>query len=160
MAKETSRARRACILPGDGIGSEAAEPAADVLRPAQFGVLLAENAFGDIWGVLTGSIGDLPSASVGGGPVLDEPENNSAPDLVGRNLANPTVTISCDVMMMDFSFGRPQLGSRIPAGVEAVLARAFCTADLERSGGRMVGTSEFAGKVLEELAGGRAPQSP
>ena len=73
MAKETSRARRACVLPGDGIGTEVAEPAADVLRPAQFGVLLAENAFGDIWGVLTGSIGYLPSASVGAAPSSTSP---------------------------------------------------------------------------------------
>ncbi len=127
-----------------------------VLRPAQFDVILTENTFGDILsdigGVLTGSIGTLPSASVGDGPALYEPVHGSAPDIVGKNLANPIGTISCIAMMLEISFGLPELGNLITRAIDTVLAAGFCTGDLARSGGKVLGTAEFASKVKEQIA--------
>jgi 3-isopropylmalate dehydrogenase len=129
-----------------------------VLRPSQFDVILTENTFGDILsdigGVLTGSIGTLPSASVGDGPALYEPVHGSAPDIVGKDLANPIGTISCVAMMFEISFGLPDLGALITRAIDNVLAAGFCTRDLARSGGNVLGTLEFAAKVKAEVARG------
>ena len=88
-----------------------------VLKPTQFDVILTENTFGDILsdigGVLTGSIGTLPSASVGRGPALYEPVHGSAPDIAGKDSANPIGTIECVAMMFEISFGRPDLAAKI-----------------------------------------------
>jgi 3-isopropylmalate dehydrogenase len=127
-----------------------------VLRPSQFDVILTENTFGDILsdigGVLTGSIGTLPSASVGDGPSLYEPVHGSAPDIVGQDLANPIGTIGCVAMMFEISFGRPDMAKRITNAVDRVLSQGFRTRDLSRSGGRQVGTREFASKVSEQIS--------
>jgi 3-isopropylmalate dehydrogenase len=127
-----------------------------VLRPSQFDVILTENTFGDILsdigGVLTGSIGTLPSASVGDGPALYEPVHGSAPDIVGRDLANPIGTIGCVAMMFEISFGRPDLAGRITRAIDEVLAEGFCTSDLARSGGRILGTREFGRRVEERIS--------
>ncbi len=127
-----------------------------VLRPSQFDVILTENTFGDILsdigGVLTGSIGTLPSASVGDGPSLYEPVHGSAPDIVGQDLANPIGTIGCVAMMFEISFGRPDLAKRITEAIDRVLAQGFCTRDLSRSGGAQVGTRAFAAKIQEQIA--------
>ncbi len=128
-----------------------------VLRPSQFDVILTENTFGDILsdigGVLTGSIGTLPSASVGDGPSLYEPVHGSAPDIVGKDLANPIGTIGCVAMMFEMSFGRPDLARRITSAIDDILAQGFCTCDLARSGGRHVGTREFAARVKDKISG-------
>ncbi len=127
-----------------------------VLRPAQFDVILTENTFGDILsdigGVLTGSIGMLPSASVGDGPALYEPVHGSAPDIAGKDLANPIGAIGCVAMMFEISFGRPDLGRRIDKAVERVLDDGYRTRDLAGAGGRPVGTAEFAARVQEYLS--------
>jgi len=127
-----------------------------VLRPSQFDVILTENTFGDILsdigGVLTGSIGTLPSASVGDGPSLYEPVHGSAPDIVGKDLANPIGTIGCVAMMFEISFGRPELAKRITDAIDRVLAQGLFTHDLARAGGKQVGTREFAARVKDELA--------
>ena len=127
-----------------------------VLRPAQFDVILTENTFGDILsdigGVLTGSIGTLPSASLGDGPALYEPVHGSAPDIVGKNLANPIGSIGCVAMMFEITFGRPDIARRIDHAVEQVLADGYCTSDLAGSGGKPVGTTEFANRVQDYLA--------
>ncbi len=126
-----------------------------VLRPTQFDVVLTENTFGDILsdigGVLTGSIGTLPSASVGDGPSLYEPVHGSAPDIVGKNLANPIGTIGCVAMMFEISFGRADLAQKITYAIDRVLSRGFCTRDLARAGGTQLGTREFASKIKDEL---------
>ncbi len=127
-----------------------------VLRPTQFDVILTENTFGDILsdigGVLTGSIGTLPSASVGDGPALYEPVHGSAPDITGRDLANPIGAIGCVAMMFEISFRRPDLGARISGAIDRVLGQGYCTHDLSRSGGRHLGTREFARRIQEEIA--------
>jgi len=127
-----------------------------VLRPAQFDVILTENTFGDILsdigGVLTGSIGTLPSASLGDGPALYEPVHGSAPDIVGKNLANPIGAIGCVAMMFEITFGRADIARLIDKAVEQVLADGYCTSDLTGSGGKPVGTTEFASRVQDYLA--------
>ncbi len=126
-----------------------------VLKPAQFDVLLTENTFGDILsdigGVLTGSIGTLPSASVGDGPALYEPVHGSAPDIAGQDAANPIGAIACVAMMFERSFGRADLARRITTAVDHTLVAGYRTRDLCRAGGIPTGTKEFGRQVLERL---------
>jgi 3-isopropylmalate dehydrogenase len=126
-----------------------------VLRPAQFDVLLTENMFGDILsdigGVLTGSIGTLPSASVGDGPALYEPIHGSAPDIAGRDIANPVGTINSVAMMFEYSFNRPDLAKQINDAVSRVLEEGHRTADIAGNGTRTVGTKEFTARIQEKL---------
>lgn len=126
-----------------------------VLRPTQFDVLLTENTFGDILSdigaVLTGSIGTLPSASVGDGPALYEPVHGSAPDIAGKNVANPMGAIGCVAMMFEISFGRPDLASSITRAVDRVLEQGLRTSDLANSRATIVGTREFVQSVQEQL---------
>ncbi len=127
-----------------------------VLRPSQYDVILTENTFGDILsdigGVLTGSIGTLPSASTGLGPALYEPVHGSAPDLAGRDAANPVGMILCVAMMFELSFGRRDLAQQITHAVGSALAAGFRTRDLCRPGEAPVGTAEFGRRVLGQLA--------
>ena len=126
-----------------------------VLRPAQFDVLLTENMFGDILsdigGVLTGSIGTLPSASVGDGPALYEPIHGSAPDIAGKDISNPVGTINSVAMMFEYSFGMPDLAKQINDAVSRVLEEGHRTADIASPGMRAVGTKEFTDRILEKL---------
>jgi 3-isopropylmalate dehydrogenase len=126
-----------------------------VLRPTQFDVLLTENMFGDILsdigGVLTGSIGTLPSASVGDGPALYEPIHGSAPDIAGKDVANPVGTINSVAMMFEYSFGRPDLAKQINEAVNQVLDAGYRTADIAKSGSRTIGTKEFTARIQEQL---------
>ena len=127
-----------------------------VLRPTQFDVLLTENMFGDILsdigGVLTGSIGTLPSASVGDGPALYEPIHGSAPDIAGKNIANPVGTINSVAMMFEYSFDRPDIAKRINDAVSRVLEEGYRTADIAGNGMRAVGTKEFTERIQEKLS--------
>ncbi len=126
-----------------------------VLRPAQFDVLLTENMFGDILsdigGVLTGSIGTLPSASTGRGTAVYEPVHGSAPDIAGLDTANPVGAICCVAMMLENSFGREDLARQVTEAVDRVLAKGWRTRDLCRGQGSAVGTSAFARLILDEL---------
>jgi len=126
-----------------------------VLRPSQFDVLLTENMFGDILsdigGVLTGSIGTLPSVSVGDGPALYEPIHGSAPDIAGKDIANPVGTINSVAMMFEYSFDRPDLAKQINDAVVGVLEDGCRTADIAGSGTRVVGTKEFTERIQEKL---------
>jgi 3-isopropylmalate dehydrogenase len=135
-----------------------------VLRPSQFDVLVTENTFGDILsdigGVLTGSIGTLPSASVGDGPSLYEPVHGSAPDIAGKNLANPLGALGCAAMMLELSFGRADLARRLDRATEAVLARGCRTRDLARGGEQAMPADAFVREIegeLAALAGAAAP---
>ncbi len=107
-----------------------------IARPAQFDVILTENLFGDILSdeaaMLTGSIGMLPSASIGNpdGPGLFEPVHGSAPDIAGRSLANPLATILSLAMMLRHGFGREDDALAIESAVEKALASGLRTADL------------------------------
>ena len=127
-----------------------------VKNPKQFDVIVTGNIFGDILSdeaaMLTGSIGMLPSASLdSGGKGLYEPIHGSAPDIAGRNLANPLATILSAAMMMRYTFGRADIASRIETAVRKVLASGLRTADIAEPGMRSVGTREMGDAVIAAL---------
>jgi 3-isopropylmalate dehydrogenase len=107
-----------------------------VSRPADFDVILTENLFGDILSdesaMLTGSLGMLPSASLGtaGDPGLFEPVHGSAPDIAGKGIANPLATFLSAAMMLRDGLGRPEEATRIERAVDAVLEQGLRTPDL------------------------------
>jgi 3-isopropylmalate dehydrogenase len=128
-----------------------------VSRPADFDVIVTENLFGDILSdesaMLTGSLGMLPSASLGeaGAPGLFEPVHGSAPDIAGKGIANPLATFLSAAMMLRHGLDRPGEADRIEGAVDAVLERGLRTPDLAGAGERSVGTDEMTEAVLAEL---------
>jgi 3-isopropylmalate dehydrogenase len=126
-----------------------------VRRPAQFDVIVTENMFGDILtdqaSVLGGSLGMLPSASLGGKIALYEPAHGSAPDIAGQDLANPLATILSGAMMLRYSFRQEALAQAIEKAVNAVLKEGYRTADIMADGCRKVGTKEMGALVRERL---------
>jgi len=128
-----------------------------VSRPAEFDVIVTENLFGDILSdesaMLTGSLGMLPSASLGeaGAPGLFEPVHGSAPDIAGQGIANPLATFLSTAMMLRHGLDRPGEAERIDAAVDAVLERGLRTPDLAAAGESAVGTAEMTEAVLAEL---------
>ena len=129
-----------------------------VSRPADFDVILTENLFGDILSdesaMLTGSLGMLPSASLGaeGAPGLFEPVHGSAPDIAGEGIANPLATFLSAAMMLRHGLDRPDDADRVEAAVDAVLERGLRTPDLAAAGEEAVGTAEMTDAVLAELS--------
>ena len=124
--------------------------------PAQFDVLVTGNLFGDILSdeaaAITGSIGMLPSASLGeGGPSLFEPVHGSAPDIAGRDLANPLGMILSAAMMFRHAFRLEEEASCIERAVRSVLSRGFRTGDIFTGQGRKVGCAEMGALVAAEL---------
>ena len=128
-----------------------------VSRPADFDVVLSENLFGDILSdeaaMLTGSLGMLPSASLGaeGAPGLFEPVPGSAPDIAGKGIANPLATFLSAAMMLRHGLGRGDDAARIEVAVEAVLEHGLRTADLASPGEDQVGTAAVTAAVLAAL---------
>jgi 3-isopropylmalate dehydrogenase len=125
-----------------------------VLRPMQFDVIVTENMFGDILSdiaaVITGSIGMLPSASLGAdGFGLYEPVHGSAPDIAGQDRANPIATILSAAMMLRHSFHLEQEALAIESAVNAALASGARTGDIMSEGKRLIGTKEM-GKLIAE----------
>ena len=129
----------------------------ELLRaPKQFDLILAPNMFGDILSdaaaMLTGSIGMLPSASIGeGNKGLYEPVHGSAPDIAGKDIANPLAAILSAAMLLRHSAGRGDDAVRIEQAVRAVLARGLRTADIHRPGCEKVGTAAMGSAVLAAL---------
>ncbi len=129
-----------------------------VSRPADFDVIVTENLFGDILSdesaMLTGSLGMLPSASLGadGEPGLFEPVHGSAPDIAGQGVANPLATFLSAAMMLRHGLDRPDGATRIETAVDAVLDRGLRTPDLAGEGETAVGTDEVTEAVLAELS--------
>ena len=127
-----------------------------VMDPGQFDVILTENMFGDILSdeasMITGSIGMLPSASLNEGKFgLYEPSHGSAPDIAGKDIANPIATILSAAMMLRFSFDLDKEADAIERAVQEVLAEGFRTADIYSEGCQKVGCSKMgdliAGKI-------------
>jgi 3-isopropylmalate dehydrogenase len=123
-----------------------------VSRPADFDVIVTENLFGDILSdeaaMLTGSLGMLPSASLGeGGPGLYEPVHGSAPDIAGTGKANPLATLLSVAMMLKYGLGMHEDASRLEAAVDAALGQGLRTPDL---GGEAT-TDEMTDAVLHSL---------
>lgn len=132
-----------------------------VRRPADFDVLVTENMFGDILSdeaaILTGSIGNLPSASLGTRTSngmqfgLYEPISGSAPDIAGQGIANPTAAILSAAMLLRHSLDDDAGARRIEDAVEAAFASGARTTELVRSGERALTTIQFADRVLAQL---------
>ena len=125
-------------------------------NPKQFDVIVTGNMFGDILSdeasMLTGSIGMLPSASLNEkGFGLYEPIHGSAPDIAGKNIANPLATILSAAMMLRYSFSLAEPANRIEAAVKKVLASGIRTGDIAEQGMQAVGTKEMGDAVLAAL---------
>ncbi len=128
-----------------------------VRDPHQFDVILTSNMFGDILSdlasMLTGSIGMLPSASLGeeGQPGVYEPIHGSAPDLAGKNMANPCATILSCSMLIRYSYGLEQAAKAIEQAVAKVLSQGYRTADIAAPGERAIGARQMAELILAEI---------
>jgi len=125
-----------------------------VLRPTQFDVMLTENTFGDILsdvgGILAGSIGMLPSASLGLKKGLYEPVHGSAPNIAGQNIANPLGAIGSVAAMLEYTFGLMKESAAVNDAIGKVLAEGRVTADL-RPKGKPATTKEVGQAVSEAL---------
>ncbi len=123
--------------------------------PKQFDVIVTTNMFGDILSdacaMLTGSLGMLPSASIGGKIGLYEPIHGSAPDIAGQNIANPIATINSVGMMFTYSFDMPEVEKAIDEAVKKVLAKGYRTKDIYSEGTKLVSTEEMGDLIAEEI---------
>ena len=135
-----------------------------VREPKRFDVIVTDNLFGDmlsdVAAMLTGSIGMLPSASLGDldagtgrRKALYEPVHGSAPDIAGRGIANPLAMIGSLAMAMRYTFGRGDLADRIEAAIATVLANGLRTADIRGEGPAAVSTAQMGDAVAAALAG-------
>ena len=128
-----------------------------VRNPKQFDVLLTTNMFGDILSdeasMLTGSIGMLASASLGKGVGLYEPVHGSAPDIAGKNLANPLAAIGSVALMYRFSFKMEREAEYIENAIQSVLDDGYRSSDIYSEGYKKVTTSEMGDMVLERIKG-------
>ncbi|WP_147565213.1 3-isopropylmalate dehydrogenase [Clostridium tyrobutyricum] len=124
--------------------------------PKQFDVIVTENTFGDILSdeasMLTGSLGMLPSASVGDGKVgIYEPIHGSAPDIAGQDKANPIATIMSAAMMLRYSFNMNKAADDIENAVSKVLDKGYRTPDIMREGKQLVGTVKMGDLIAESI---------
>ncbi|MEI6638733.1 MAG: 3-isopropylmalate dehydrogenase [Chlorobium sp.] len=126
-----------------------------VRNPKQFDVIVTGNLFGDILsdiaGMITGSLGMLPSASIGTKHALYEPIHGSAPDIAGQNKANPIATIASVAMMFEHSFKKPEIAREIELAIEATLAKGLRTADIAAPGEPVVSTTEMTEAIVQHL---------
>ncbi len=123
-----------------------------VRNPKQFDVILTENTFGDILSdeasMLTGSLGMLPSASLGTRGGLYEPVHGTAPDIAGKNLANPLAAIGSVALMLRYTFKMVEAAQAIEAAIQSVLDDGLRSADIAANGGNVLGTDAMAREVL------------
>ena len=126
-----------------------------VLNPGQFDVVLTNNIFGDILSdeasVIAGSIGMLPSASLGDSTGMYEPIHGSAPDIAGMDIANPIATIVSAAMMLEMSFGLVEEAKAINDAVDKVLDQNYRTTDIMSDGMKKVGCKEMAKLIAENI---------
>ncbi|RMD92400.1 MAG: 3-isopropylmalate dehydrogenase [Calditrichaeota bacterium] len=124
-------------------------------NPQQFDVILTENMFGDILSdeaaMLAGSLGMLPSASLGESTGLYEPVHGSAPDIAGKNIANPLGAIASVAMMFRYTFKMEEAAQLIERSIQTVLESGFRCADIYSKGKRKVGTMEMAELIISEM---------
>jgi 3-isopropylmalate dehydrogenase len=130
-------------------------------NPKQFDVIVTDNLFGDILSdeasMLTGSLGMLPSASLGAvqasgkRAAMYEPIHGSAPDIAGKGIANPLATILSVAMMLRYSFGHAEEADMIDTAVQSVLNAGVRTGDIAAAGQKAVGTKAMGDAVLAEL---------
>ncbi len=127
-----------------------------VRNPRQFDVIVTSNLFGDILSdeasMITGSIGMLPSASLGSGVLgLYEPIHGSAPDIAGMDKANPIATILSAAMMLRYSFKQYAAADAIENAVKSVLEKGYRTADIASAGSTVTGTREMGRLIVREI---------
>jgi 3-isopropylmalate dehydrogenase len=133
-----------------------------VRNPKQFDVMVTDNLFGDVLSdaaaMLTGSLGMLPSASLGAPDkasgkrkALYEPVHGSAPDIAGKGIANPIAMLASFAMALRYSFGMIELANKLEAAIAAVLDEGLRTGDIAQ-GGKSVGTQEMGAAILKKLA--------
>lgn len=127
-----------------------------IRRPRSFDVMLAGNMFGDIISdeaaQLTGSLGMLPSASIGKG-ALYEPVHGSAPDIAGQDIANPIASLLTTAMMLRYSLDMEAAADEIENAVKRVLEKGYRTADIYEEGTKKTGCAEMGRLIAEELGG-------
>jgi len=125
-----------------------------ITNPRRFDVILTENLFGDILSdeaaVITGSLGMLPSASIGGQVGLYEPVHGSAPDIAGQSRANPFGAIASAAMLLRYSAGLEQEATEIEEAIRAVLDAGYRTPDLKGGPGSYVATTTEIGQLVSE----------
>jgi 3-isopropylmalate dehydrogenase len=126
-----------------------------VHRPTQFDTIVTENTFGDILSdeaaILAGSMGMLPSASIGGRVGLYEPVHGTAPDIAGQGVANPIAAILSAAMLLKYSLNLSDEAARIDRAVLRVLESGYRTGDIAHAGGKTVGTKEMGDRIVREL---------
>ncbi|KAI5660444.1 hypothetical protein M9H77_29237 [Catharanthus roseus] len=127
-----------------------------VRDPKQFDTIVTNNIFGDILSdeasMITGSIGMLPSASLGeSGPGLFEPIHGSAPDIAGQDKANPLATVLSAAMLLKYGLGEEKAAQRIEAAVMDALNRGFRTGDIHSAGHKLVGCKEMGEEVMKSI---------
>ncbi len=128
-----------------------------VRDPKQFDVILTGNIFGDILSdeasMISGSIGLLPSASVGGKIGLYEPIHGSAPDITGQGIANPIATIASASMMLRFALGESSASDKIDSAIEEVLEEGYRTKDISSFGAKeLCSTSEIGSIIADKVS--------
>ena len=126
-----------------------------IRNPSQFDVIVTTNLFGDILSdeaaMLTGSIGMLPSASLGENIALYEPIHGSAPDIAGKNIANPLATILSVALMLRYSLSLPQEAGLVEKAVVETLGEGFRTKDIHQQDKKLIGTEEMGNIVAKNL---------
>jgi 3-isopropylmalate dehydrogenase len=126
-----------------------------VRRPTQFDTIVTENTFGDILSdeaaILAGSMGMLPSASLGGAVGLYEPVHGTAPDIAGKGIANPIAAILSAAMLLRYSLGMEKDADRVERAVLAVLEQGHRTADIAPRGTKTAGTREMGDLIVKAL---------
>ena len=126
-----------------------------VKNPRQFDVILTSNLFGDILSdeaaVITGSIGMLPSASLGNHHAIYEPVHGSAPDIAGQNKANPLAAILSAAMMLESTFQLYEVARSVEEAVEKVLLEGYRTSDIHQEGATLVSCSEMGDLVSKAI---------
>ncbi len=129
-----------------------------ILRPKQFDVVVTNNLFGDILsdegGVLAGSLGMLPSASIGGPAGFYEPVHGSAPDIAGTGKANPIGAIASAGMMLEYSFKLPELAARVQRAIAAVIDKGYRTADIVSPGKSLLTTTQMGEIICKAIEAG------
>ena len=129
-----------------------------VHRPTQFDTIVTENTFGDILSdeaaILAGSMGMLPSASIGGSVGLYEPVHGTAPDIAGQGIANPIAAILSAAMLLRYSLNMTREADRIEAAVQRVLEQGHRTRDIAAKGDKALGTTQMGDLVVQHVERG------
>ena len=125
------------------------------IRPTQFDVIVTGNLFGDILSdeaaVIGGSIGMMPSASIGTSTSLYEPIHGSAPDIAGKGIANPMGTILSAAMLLRYSLHEEEAAATVEKAVDQTLADGYRTPDLWKEGFRKAGTEEITRMICDRI---------